>query len=70
MCCMYVDVWKLQSQFQTCHQIKVSLICHWSMHELRSMKKLQGDCVSWLVLLAGVAQLLLLCGEGSPGTYV
>ena len=31
-----------------------------------SMKKLQGDCVSWLVLLTGAAQLLLVCGEGSP----
>ena len=29
-----------------------------------NMKKLQGDCVSWLVLLIGVAQLLLVCGEG------
>ncbi len=29
-----------------------------------SMKKLQGDCVSWLVLLTGAAQLLLVCGEG------
>ena len=28
------------------------------------MKKLQGDCVSWLVLLTGAAQLLLVCGEG------
>ena len=30
------------------------------------MKKLQGDCVSWLVLLTGAAQLLLVCGQGSP----
>ncbi|XP_064386632.1 sushi, von Willebrand factor type A, EGF and pentraxin domain-containing protein 1-like [Halichondria panicea] len=30
------------------------------------MKKLQGDCVFWLVLLTGAAQLLLVCGEGSP----
>ncbi len=29
-----------------------------------SMKKLQGDCVSWLVLLTGAAQLLLVCGGG------
>ena len=28
------------------------------------MKKLQGDCVSWLVLLVEAAQLLLVCGEG------
>ncbi len=28
------------------------------------MKKLQGDCVSWLVLLTGAAQLLLVFGEG------
>ncbi|XP_064386538.1 sushi, von Willebrand factor type A, EGF and pentraxin domain-containing protein 1-like isoform X2 [Halichondria panicea] len=28
-----------------------------------SMKKLQGDCVSWLVLLTGFAQLLLVCGK-------
>ncbi|XP_064386681.1 sushi, von Willebrand factor type A, EGF and pentraxin domain-containing protein 1-like [Halichondria panicea] len=28
------------------------------------MKKLQGDCVSWLVLFTGVVQLLLVCGEG------
>ena len=28
------------------------------------MKKLQGDCVSWLVLLIGAAQLLLVCGKG------
>ncbi|XP_064386674.1 sushi, von Willebrand factor type A, EGF and pentraxin domain-containing protein 1-like [Halichondria panicea] len=33
------------------------------MHEY-SMKNLQGDCVSWLVLLTGAAQLLLVCGEG------
>ncbi len=33
------------------------------MHE-DNMKKLQGDCVSWLVLLTGAAQLLLVCGEG------
>ena len=33
---------------------------------MRSMKKLQGDCVSWLVLLTGAAQLLLVCGEGLP----
>ena len=33
------------------------------MHE-DSMKKLQGGCVSWLVLLTGAAQLLLVCGEG------
>ena len=36
------------------------------MHE-DSMKKLQGDCVFWLVLLARAAQLLLVCGNGSPG---
>ncbi len=29
-----------------------------------SMNKLQGDCVSWLVLLTGAAQFLLVCGEG------
>ncbi|XP_064386521.1 uncharacterized protein LOC135335055 isoform X2 [Halichondria panicea] len=35
------------------------------------MKKLQGDCVSWLVLLTGAAQLLLVCGQGSPaGMYL
>ncbi len=28
------------------------------MHAWRSMKKLQGDCVLWLVLLTGAAQLL------------
>ena len=33
------------------------------MHE-DSMKKLQGNCVSWLVYLTGAAQLLLVCGEG------
>ena len=33
------------------------------MHE-NSMKKLQGNCVSWLVILTGAAQLLLVCGEG------
>ena len=38
------------------------------MHEKQnSMKKLQGDCVSWLVLLTGAAQLLLVCGDGSSG---
>ena len=33
---------------------------------LRSMKKLLGlvDCVSWLFLLTGAAQLPLVCGEG------
>ena len=31
-----------------------------------SMKKLQGDYVSWLVLLTGAAQLLLVCGGGLP----
>ncbi len=38
------------------------------MHE-DNMKKLQGDYVSWLVLLTGAAQLLLVCGEGTslPG---
>ena len=34
-----------------------------------SMKNLQGDCVSWLVLLTGAAQLLLVCGDGSPGMF-
>ncbi len=38
------------------------------MHEDR-MKKLQGVCVSWLVLLTGAAQLLLVCGEGLPGMF-
>ncbi len=38
------------------------------MHE-DSMKKLQGGCVSWLVLLTRAAQLLLVCGEGSPGMF-
>ncbi len=33
------------------------------MHE-DSMKKLQGDCVSWLVILTGAAQLLIVCGDG------
>ncbi len=35
------------------------------------MKKLQGDCVSWLVLLTGAAQLLLVCGVGTslPGMF-
>ena len=33
------------------------------MHE-DSMKKLQGDCIYWLVLLTGATQLLLVCGEG------
>ncbi len=33
------------------------------------MKKLQGDCVSWLVLLTVAAQLLLVCGEGLPGMF-
>ena len=38
------------------------------MHEKQnSMKKLLGDCVSWLVLLTGAAQLLLVCGDGSSG---
>ncbi len=42
------------------------------MQELTSMKKLQGGCVSWLVLLTGAAQLLLVCGEGTtlPGKFV
>ncbi len=41
------------------------------MHE-DNMKKLQGGCVSWLVLLTGAAQLLLVCGENfsSPGIYI
>ncbi|XP_064386052.1 sushi, von Willebrand factor type A, EGF and pentraxin domain-containing protein 1-like [Halichondria panicea] len=34
------------------------------------MKKLQGDCVFWLVLLTGAAQLLLVCGEGSPDNTI
>ncbi len=40
------------------------------MHE-DNMKKLQGDCVSWLVLLTGAAQLLLVCGVGTslPGMF-
>ena len=38
------------------------------MHE-DSMKKLQGDCVFWLVLLTRAAQLLPVCGNGSPGMF-
>ncbi len=33
-----------------------------------NMKKLQGDYVSWLVLLTGAAQLLLVCGVCGVGT--
>ncbi len=37
-------------------------------HECKgSMKKLQS--VSWLVLLTGAAQLLLVCGQSSPGMF-
>ncbi len=39
------------------------------MHE-NSMKKLLCDCVSWLVLLTGAAQLLLVCGQSSPGMFI
>ena len=38
------------------------------MHE-DSMKKLQGDCVFWLVLLTGAAQLLLVCGGLPAGMF-
>ncbi len=40
------------------------------MHE-DNMKKLQGDCVLWLVLLTGAAQLILVCGVGTslPGMF-
>ncbi len=44
---------------------------HACMHE-DNMKKLQGDCVLWLVLLTGAAQLIVVCGvvgTSSPGMF-
>ena len=63
---MWVKV-HFNSKLPVCHHFKSQLI--WSIMHEDNMKKLKGDCVSWLVLLTGVAQLLLVCGEDarSPG---
>ena len=67
--CMYtlMHVPEIALIFQTscCHHalLRPITLKHACMNE-DSMKKLQGDCVSWLVLLTGFAQLLLVCGKG------
>ena len=64
MCCIDIYVMYIFDVEIHCNKLPVVItIIITNLHE-DSMKKLQGDCVSWLVLLTGAAQLLLVCGEG------
>ncbi len=68
---VHVHFWCVEITIQTscCHHY-LSLDLYTNSFGAR-MKKLQGDCVSWLVLLTGAAQLLLVYGVGSslPGMF-
>ena len=62
---------KLYSYFRLSVSITIkSMQMNLACRNEDSMKNLQDYYVFWLVLLTGAAQLLLVCGEGSPGMLI